>query len=168
LTRGAIYAHFESRDDLLRGALEYYREHIPSFDVPGARSVRELLLEQTRARLALVESTEEGWLAIHRLQELNAERGRTDPAVREIVAKWDESRRAVLAARITEVAGEAGERLVIDAELLAAQAIEVAMVFMSSQYARPELNLHHAALGAVAALVDAALGEPPQAKGRTT
>src|SRR3954470_21685344 len=65
LTMGAIYAHFDSRDDLLRGALEYYHEHIPALDVPDACSVRDLLCRQMHERFAIADPNDGPMATIH-------------------------------------------------------------------------------------------------------
>jgi AcrR family transcriptional regulator len=158
LTLGAIYAHFEGRDDLLRGALEYYKEHVPALDVPDARSVRDLLCRQMRERLAIADPSDTAMATIHGLQVGLVDRRRTDPQVHALLEEWDASRAAVLAARIREVADAAGERLVVDAELLAEPVMEISTAFTRLWMdGRPELAPEHVALAAMNALADGAV-----------
>jgi AcrR family transcriptional regulator len=157
LTMGAIYAHFESRDDLLRCALEYYRANVPTLDVADARSVRDLLCRRVCVRLGMADVPDEPMVTIHRLQNQLSELRRTDPAVGTLIEQWHASRLDVLAARIAEVADQTGERLVADLRLFAAQAFEISEALARLRMDRPGLVPDAVGIAAMNALVDAAV-----------
>jgi AcrR family transcriptional regulator len=162
VTIGAIYAHFESKDDLLRGAMEYYRAIVPELDVPPARSVRELLCGRMKVLLASVDSGDERQITINRFQHELSRIERTEPAVRALGEEWHHARTDHLADRIEEVAEAGGERLVMEAKLLAAQTIAICSAFTELRRQNPALAPDHAALAAIEAL--AAAGVTPVAE----
>src|SRR5687768_422281 len=84
MTMGAIYAHFEGRDDLVRGAMEYYRAHVPDLDVSGALSVGELLRGRIHTLYAMADSADETLRTINRFQRELARMGESDPAVQAL------------------------------------------------------------------------------------
>jgi AcrR family transcriptional regulator len=127
VTVGAIYAHFESRDELVACAMEWYYAHVPDLYVPEARSLAELLCGRMQELLSSWLGDDHALAAIYAMQrELLAS---SDPTVRSVVENWQQARKEAFAARIEEVAAESGERLVVDAAVLAEQAIYLGVAF---------------------------------------
>jgi AcrR family transcriptional regulator len=153
VTVGAIYAHFESRDAMVSAALDWYHAHVPDLYVPEARSVRELLCGRMDQLLsAWTESEDEALAAIYAMQrELLAS---SEPAVRQVAERWQNARKTAFAARIEEVAEQAGERLAVDPAVLAEQAIYLGVAF---QELPPGLVPRYVAQAAVEALAERAV-----------
>jgi AcrR family transcriptional regulator len=164
LSYGAIYAHFDSVDDLLHGALAYYRAHVPELDVPDARSVRELLRGRLRVLLQMTDARD---AALDTIRALQVELTRAeDPALRALYAEWEEARIAQVAARIEEVAEAAGERLLVEPPTLAARGIALCQAFRELRREHPDFGRDEVAFAATDALAASAVA-PVRRRSRT-